>query len=208
LGGAHSLSAGQNCQGAETMADGPTPEQAQARLLQRVAAGDREAFAEFYDQTAAPLFSLAVRILGDAGEAEEALQDVFVQVWEKATMFDPLLGTAFHWALSITRHRAIDRLRRGQRRARLADELQDAVEADPPPASGPDQEALQADAGAAVRAALKSLPEDQRQAIEMAFFGGLAHPEIAEALRQPLGTIKARIRRGLLKLRDSLQDHA
>ena len=208
MGGAHSHSAGRDCQGAEAMPEGPTPEEAQARLLQRVAAGDRQAFGEFYDQTSAPLFSLAVRILGDAGEAEEVLQDAFVQIWEKAAAFDPALGGAFHWALSITRHRAIDRLRSRQRRARLVDELQNEVAVDPPQASGPDPSALGADESVAVRAAIRSLPEDQAQAIEMAFFRGLTHPEIAQALQQPLGTVKARIRRGLLRLRDTLQADA
>jgi RNA polymerase sigma-70 factor, ECF subfamily len=187
------------------MLEGQTSEAAQARLLERIAAGEQEALGEFYDQTAAPLFSLAVRILGDAGEAEEALQDVFVQIWEKAATFDPELGEPFHWALSITRHRAIDRLRGRQRRARLVDELQNAVLADPMPDGGPDQSAVGTEENAAVRRALEGLPQDQRQAIEMAFFGGLTHPEIAEALQKPLGTIKAHIRRGLLKLRDSLQ---
>jgi RNA polymerase sigma-70 factor (ECF subfamily) len=202
------LSAGEDGLGAETMVEGSTPEAAQARLLERIAAGDREALGEFYDQTSAPLFSLAVRILGDPGEAEEVLQDVFVQVWEKAAAFDPVLGGAFHWVLSIARHRAIDRLRARQRRARLADELQEAAATDAPLANGPTPGALAVDECAAVRAALGSLPADQRQAIDMAFFGGLTHPEIAAVLQQPLGTIKARIRRGLLKLRESLQSYA
>jgi RNA polymerase sigma-70 factor (ECF subfamily) len=190
------------------MPEGPTLDAAQAQLLQRVAAGDRQAFGDFYDQTSVPLFSLAVRILGDASEAEEVLQDAFVQIWEKAGAFEPTLGAAFHWALSITRHRAIDRLRSRQRRARLVDELQQEAEADPPQTNGPDPGALGADEAAGVRAAIRRLPGDQAEAIEMAFFGGLTHPEIAQALQQPLGTIKARIRRGLLKLRDSLQANA
>jgi len=181
-------------------------DEAQARLLQRVAARETEALAEFYDQTAGSLFSVAVRILGDRAEAEEIIQDVFVQIWEKAAIFDSLLGTAFHWAVSITRHRAIDRLRSRQRRARLLQDLgQLTVETSP---AAHASESLGTDEADLVRSALAGLPADQRQAIELAFFGGMTHLEIAEALHEPLGTIKARIRRGLMKLRDSLHEYA
>jgi RNA polymerase sigma-70 factor, ECF subfamily len=189
------------------MFDRQTAEESQAQLLHRIAAQDRQALAEFYDQTAGPLFSFALRILGDVAEAEEVIQDVFVQIWEKAATFDAALGAPFHWALSFTRHRSIDRLRARQRRARLLDEFQDLATAESSSETGPGQTALTGDEATAVRGALLSLPADQRQAIEMAFFGGLTHPQIAEALGQPLGTIKARIRRGMLKLRDLLQDY-
>jgi RNA polymerase sigma-70 factor (ECF subfamily) len=179
---------------------------AQARLLHRVAGGDMQAVSELYDQIAAPLFSVAVRILGDAAEAEEVIQDVFVQIWEKAAIFEENLGSAFHWALSITRHRCIDRLRSRQRRARLVEGFQNDVVSQQSPVLE-NTTALDTDDTGAVRTALKNLPEDQRQAIELAFFGGKTHLEIAELLNQPLGTIKARIRRGLLKLRDSLQEY-
>jgi RNA polymerase sigma-70 factor (ECF subfamily) len=107
--------------------------------------------------------------------------------------------------LSIARNRAIDRLRARQRRARLADEFQAAAAADSAPFAPPFQSALSEEEQTAVRAAVKGLPGEQRQAIEMAFFGGMTHAEIAEALQEPLGTIKARIRRGMLKLRENLQ---
>jgi RNA polymerase sigma-70 factor (ECF subfamily) len=183
-------------------------EEIQAQLLGRIAAGDLQAMSDFYDQTVTPLFSVALRILGDSGEAEEVIQDVFVQVWEKARTFDSQIGSAFHWALSVARHRAIDRLRSRQRRARLADELLETGAADPAPSDAPDADALGGEEAAAVRTALRNLPQEQRQAIEMAFFGGLTHLEIAQTLNEPLGTIKARIRRGLLKLRESLQTYA
>jgi RNA polymerase sigma-70 factor, ECF subfamily len=183
----------------------PAAEDIQTQLLGRIAQRDLQALSEFYDQTATPLFSVALRILGDAGEAEEVIQDVFVQIWDKAPTFDGLLGSAFHWVLSITRHRAIDRLRSRQRRARLVEELLETGAADPATGAAPDSDALAAEGAASVRSVLASLPKDQREAIELAFFGGLTHPEIAEALHEPLGTIKARIRRGLLKLRECLQ---
>jgi RNA polymerase sigma-70 factor (ECF subfamily) len=183
-------------------------EEMQAQLVRRIAAGDLQAMSDFYDQTATPFFSVALRILSDPSEAEEAIQDSFVQIWEKAGCFDPLLGSAFHWALSVVRHRAIDRLRSRQRRARLTEQLEHLGAVDPAPTAAPDLGALGADEAATVRSALCSLPKDQRQAIEMAFFNGLTHPEIAAALGEPLGTVKARIRRGLLKLREGLQSVA
>jgi RNA polymerase sigma-70 factor (ECF subfamily) len=175
----------------------------ETELLRRIATRDREALADLYDQVAGPLFSLALRILGDPPEAEEVVQDVFVQIWDKATTFDPAMGSPLHWALSIARNRSIDRLRSRQRRSRLATELQDFAEV---AADEPNLRAILAeDELAAIRSAVKSLPADQRRAIEMAFFGGLTHPQIADALKEPLGTVKARIRRGMLKLRESLQ---
>ena len=186
------------------MLDQPSAEESQTQLLRRIAALDRQALAEFYDQTAAALFSTSVRILGDAHEAEEVIQDVFVQIWDKAATFDPAIAAPFHWALSITRNRSIDRLRARQRRFRLMNELQEAA-ANSTPHEPPAQTALAEDELAAVRLAVASLPREQRQAIELAFFGGLTHLGIAEELHEPLGTIKARIRRGMLKLRESLQ---
>jgi RNA polymerase sigma-70 factor (ECF subfamily) len=186
------------------MSQPTTAEDLQAQLLRRIANGDIAALSELYDQTATPLFSVALRILADASEAEEVIQDVFVQIWQRASTFDPLLGSAFHWALSITRHRAIDRLRSRQRRARLAEQLQEANVPDSTEANSPEAGALNAEGAAILRVALGGLPADQRQAIELAFFRGLTHNEIADMLKEPLGTVKARIRRGLLKLRDCL----
>lgn len=188
------------------MLERQTAEESQARLLGRVAAQEPEALAEFYDQTAGPLYSVAVRILGDAAEAEEVIQDVFVQIWQKAAAFDATLGAPFHWALSITRHRSIDRLRARQRRTRLIDDLVERA-VDPLAETPPAQPSMQHEEAAVVRTALSGLAVEQRQAIELAFFGGLTHLEIAQALHEPLGTIKARIRRGMLKLRETLQDY-
>ena len=189
------------------MLEGQTADEWQGQLLRRVAARDMEALAEFYDQTAGSLFCVAVRILGDPTEAEEVIQDVFVQLWDKAAIFDSTLGSAIHWALSITRHRSIDRLRSRQRRARLLEEVQNVTEIDSTTGPGPSTGAMEAEEARRVRSALDSLPADQRQAIQMAFFEGKTHLEIAGLLQEPLGTIKARIRRGMLKLRGSLQKH-
>ena len=187
------------------MFDPDTDAETQARLLGRIAAGDRPALAELYDQVAVVLFSTATRILGDAHEAEEVVQDVFVQIWEKAASFDARLGSPIHWSLRIARNRAIDRLRSRQRRTRLAEQFQAnaAVEADTQTA--PTLAGLSGEEMQVIRATVQGLPADQRQAIEMAFFAGLTHHEIAAELHEPLGTVKARIRRGMLKLRESLQ---
>ena len=204
LGRADSLPADRGRADVESMVDQQTAEESQAQLLLRVAEQDAQALAELYDLTAKPLFSLALRILGDVSEAEEVIQDVFVQIWKNASSFDPLLGPAFHWALSITRHRAIDRLRARQRRARLIENLEEDAAANAAISTASDKEALGAEDTAAVRSGLGGLPAEQRRVIELAFFGGLTHQQIAEALNEPLGTIKARIRRGLSKLRESL----
>ena len=186
------------------MLDRQTVEESQAQLLCRIAAQDKQALALFYDQTAGLLYSMAVRILEDPHEAEEVIQDVFVQIWHKAVTFDATLGTPSHWALSITRNRSIDRLRARHRRVRLINELREAADADPEPHEPPGRGGMNPEDLVAIRSALNGLPVEQRQAIEMAFFGGMTHLEVASALGEPLGTIKARIRRGMLKLRECL----
>ena len=180
-------------------------DEAQRGLLRRIADGDHHALGELYDQLARVLFSTAVHILGDPREAEEVVQDVFVQVWTKARTFDPALGAPFHWTLCITRNRCIDFLRSRQRRSRLLDEVAQSVQATAAPPASHAGERLSPGELAAVRGALEALPPDQQHAISLAFFGGMTHAEIAAALSEPLGTVKARIRRGMLKLRDDLE---
>lgn len=186
------------------MLDAETIEESQARLLHRIAEQDQQALAALYDQLAGVLFSTTVRILSDPAEAEEVIQDVFVQIWQKASLFDRALGTPLHWTLSITRNRAIDRLRSRQRRSRVTEALENTAVIETALAS-PNPALMSEDELLAIRAAVKELGADERQAIELAFFTGLSHGEIAEQLEQPLGTIKARIRRGMLKLRDRLE---
>ncbi len=177
----------------------------QADLLRRIAARDSAALSEFYDQTAASLFAFASRMLNNAHDAEEVIQDVFMQIWSKAPSFDPEMGLAFNWSMSIVRNRCIDRLRSRQRRFQVLVETNDGEAAEPHVEAFVAKPPLATDELEAVRVALGTLPEDQKQAIEMAFFGGLSHHEIADTLSQPLGTVKARIRRGMLKLRDGLE---
>lgn len=178
-----------------------------ARLLKLAAAGDQSALGELYDRWVRPLNSLSLQILRDPAEAEDVLHDVFVTLWEKSAGFDPSRGNAFAWAATLTRNRSIDRLRSRTRRSEL---LSAAAPADLGYDASGDSHADSADhlwlkeKSAAVRRALESLPADQGEALRLAYFGGLTQQEIARKLSQPLGTVKARIRRGLLKLRDAL----
>jgi RNA polymerase sigma-70 factor (ECF subfamily) len=174
-------------------------------LLQRIARQDRGAFAEFYDRHSTLMFSIACKILNDQTEAEDVLQEVFVQIWEKAARFDPKLGKATSWAATLTRNKAIDRIRASQRRTRLADEatVEQAVLGE---GSDSANDAVHGHEKAKlIQSAVVGLPEEQRRAIELAYFSGLTQDEISKKLNEPLGTIKARIRRGLLKLRDQLE---
>ena len=181
------------------------PESTEAELLARVARGDTDAFSALYDLHAGTLFGLAVRILRDHATAEEVLQDVFCQIWEKAGAYDPKLGKPLTWAVTLTRNKAVDRLRNANRRAQLFDPGTEAEVAAENILLEARNSVLSHEAASVARAALASLPQDQRQAIEMAFFGGLMPTEIAAALNQPLGTVKAHIRRGMLQLRESLK---
>jgi RNA polymerase sigma-70 factor (ECF subfamily) len=177
----------------------------QARLVAAMARGDKTALASLYDQLAGPLYSLAIRMLGDAGEAQDLVQDIFLQLWRTADTYETGRGSVFSWAATLIRNRAIDRIRMRQRRGELlaqaAPDLQPAAPGGDTDSAGSLWLREKADA---VRAALAELPGDQRQAIEFAYFSGLTQQEISARLNEPLGTIKARIRRGLLKLRDRL----
>jgi RNA polymerase sigma-70 factor (ECF subfamily) len=182
-------------------------EQTGELLLQRIAQGDRAAMEELYDQYSTLLFSIAMKVLHDTGDAEEVLQEVFVQVWQKPDRFDRALGSASTWLACVTRNRAIDRIRSRRHRQRISETLQAEEQAAPRLWADEAHPPLDPEAAAAVHRALHELPAEQSQAIEMAFLGGLTHQETADALGEPLGTVKARIRRGMLKLRDSLQPY-
>ena len=178
-------------------------------MLARAASGDQAAFAQLYDRLSGPLYSLAVRILGDAAEAQDALQDVFLQIWRRAAKYDAEQSSVFSWAMLMTRSRVIDRLRARGRRSRVVvsstDDVNDThAAADASVAETVTDTVDRSDEAVRVRSIVNKLPPEQRQAIELAFFSDLTHHEIAKQLNQPLGTIKARIRRGLLKLRERI----
>jgi len=175
-----------------------------AGLLARIALRDAAALSSLYDLTASAVHGVCRRILRDASDAEEAAGDVFLQVWQKASRFDPARGDALTWLLTLARSRAIDRLRaRGAARRHETgfDETYDAPSTDP----GPEMRTSLAQRAALVRGALADLPAEQRQALELAYFEGLTHAEIAERLAQPLGTAKSRIRLALAHLRRTLE---
>jgi len=181
---------------------------ADREMIARIGQGDQSAFSALYDRLSGPLYSLAVKMLGDAGEAQDALQDVFLQIWSRAGTYDPEQSSVFSWTVLLTRSRVIDRLRARGRRLRVVAGSTDDKDADVADASTMESAADTADKNdeaARVRSLLNHLPAEQREAIELAFFGHLTHHEIAARLGQPLGTIKARIRRGLLKLRQRVR---
>lgn len=178
---------------------------AEIELLQQIARGDRRSFEALYDRFSGVLFSTAYRVLNNREAAEDVLQDVFVQIWDKAPLYDPSRGKPLTWAITLTRNKSIDRLRSTQRRNRLSDELEQEAESLEQFDDKSSVEVVEAmEKGKLVRAAIGKLSPDQREAIELAFFSGLTQTEIAERLQEPLGTIKARIRRGLMKLREVL----
>lgn len=185
----------------------PSQQSVNRQLIARIAGGDHAAFSVLYDRLSGPLFSLACEMLGDRAEAEEALQEVCLQIWRRAQNYDPNKSSVFTWAVMMTRSKSIDRLRaRGRRQRIVAGSLEEGNErelaSDAPNAADTSEKN---DEAARIRRALSTLPNDQVEAIEMAFFRHMTHAEIAAQKGEPLGTIKARIRRGLLRLRDGLK---
>jgi RNA polymerase sigma-70 factor (ECF subfamily) len=190
-------------------ADVHAQNEADAALLREIASGDRDALARLYDRFSRPLFGVASRILRDATEAEDVVHDVFITIWQKAAAFEPARCSALGWAIALTRNRAIDRFRTRRRRHEI---LETSAPADlgydetAPSAASSSTDLWQKEKATAVRRAVTELSSEQRNALELAFFSGLTQQEIATRLHEPLGTVKARIRRGLLKLRDLLAD--
>jgi RNA polymerase sigma-70 factor (ECF subfamily) len=179
-------------------------------MIARIGRRDQSAFSALYDRLSGPLYSLTVKMLGDPAEAQDALQEVFLQIWSRARTYDPDKSSVFSWAVLLTRSRAIDRLRARDRRLRVvigstADEAEPAEATNASTLETAADTLDKNDEAAHVRSLLSNLPSEQRQAIDLSFFGHLTHHEIAAQLGQPLGTVKARIRRGLLKLREQLR---
>ncbi len=175
-------------------------------LLQRIRNGDQEAFQTLYRRYANAVYSMALRVTQNPELAEEVAQDVFMKIWHKHHLYDEKRGRFGTWLLSITRFAAIDRLRYENRRFQAT-----AQELEGP--TGQEIRSAQADhemweRGQHLRMLLEHLPPEQREIVEMAYFGGLTHRELAERLGLPLGTVKSRLRLALRKLRDMwLEDH-
>ena len=171
-------------------------------LIRSIARGDRAAFEEFYSRYIGLIYSAAHRVLNSQPDAEDVAQDVMFMIWEKSPMFDASRGKPVTWALTMTRNKSIDRLRSLQRRFRLQDEVErEAAREDFVNDRRPADEMEAVEKGQIVRSAVMKLSREQREVIEMAYFGGLTQQEIAVRLKEPLGTVKARIRRGMLRLK-------
>jgi RNA polymerase sigma-70 factor (ECF subfamily) len=179
------------------------------RLLAATAAGDRDAFRQVYTRYSAPLFSLAIRFVGDTGAAEEALQDAFLKIWKHAAGYDARKSQPFTWAVTIVRRTCIDHLRkRGRQPALVA--LPDGIDSS---ASFSTRETVRLntesrETAERVQSALAAIVPPQRDALELALYSTLTHAEIAARLSQPVGTVKTWIRRGLVVLRDNLKESA
>ncbi len=183
------------------------PETPYVALLCRAAGGDESALAQLYDETSPRVFGLALRILRDPGAAEEATLETYSSVWSRAATYDPERASPMTWILTIARSKAIDLLRSRARRGEKHRALE-AMASLEEPAPNPEAAIAQAERCAQVRAALASLPREQRVAIETTYFAGLSHSEVAAALGEPLGTVKSRIRLGLSSLRRALAEVA
>lgn len=169
--------------------------------------GDERAATQLYDRHGAVIYGLALRIVGEAADAEEVVLEVFAQAWRDAARFAPDRGSVMGWLTTMARTRALDHVRARRRRAAASDRAEQ--QSDVPVAMGEQTKAadtllMEAERASVVTRAMSVLPEAQRKCIELAFFDGLTHHEVAAQLGEPLGTVKTRIRLGLLKLRDRL----
>ena len=176
-------------------------------LVVAMARGEERAASDLYDRHGAVMYGLALRMVSEPADAEDVVLDAFAQAWREAARFDTSRGSVLGWLTTIVRTRALDAIRARGRRAKLVDTA--SVRLDEPAAMSqgapaPDRAVEDSERNVAVGSALSALPEPQRRAIELAFFEGLTHQEVAERLREPLGTVKTRIRLGMLKLREML----
>jgi RNA polymerase sigma-70 factor (ECF subfamily) len=170
-------------------------------LVALAARSEQSALAELYDRYGRPAYGLALRVLRDEALAEDAVQDAFLTLWHTAPRFVPEKGKASTWILTLVHRRAVDVVRREQRRR--TDSLDHAPE---PGAGAVDEEAWLRLQREQVQAALRRLPDQQREALELAYYGGFTQSELADRLGQPLGTIKSRMFNGLVRLRELLGD--
>ena len=177
-----------------------------SHLIEKVARQDREAFSQLYDRCSPLVFTLAMRMLRERSDAEDLLQEVFVQVWRQAANYNEERGSPEAWIINIARSRAIDKLRSTRRRDQsfvLTDDPSGAESSENVESSVADSEAKMT-----MNSALANLPETQRRVLELAYFDDLTQTEIAERLSEPLGTVKTRMRAGIQRLRDMLTSQA
>ena len=200
----------------EMVADTPPPSSRSqedawcAALVERVAAGEAQALEELYDRYARPAYSLARRVTGDPTFAEEAVQEVFLAVWRQPERFQAGRGGFATWLLAAVHHKAVDAVRREEavRRRALALQAVQALDASDAPANRPEDAVEERMRGERVRRALRALPQSQREAMTLAYYGGYTQREIAALTGTPIGTVKTRMHRAMHNLRDALDDLA
>ena len=181
-------------------------------LVVAMAKGDEAAAASFYDRHSPAVLALVYRMVGDRSDAESIVLEAFMQAWRTAGRFDPMRGSPASWLFTIARTRTLDFLRTAKRQARLVpvsvDDLAGEMLAAPERSGHPVVDVEESEQRRAIAAALRSLPNNQRVVIELAYYEGLSHSEIAERLKEPLGTVKTRVRLGMVKLREVLRPFA
>ncbi len=191
----------------QTVANAPSiHEQEWAVLLARIAVGAQSALAELYDASSPKVFGLAMKILGDHAAAEETTLDVYTQVWRRISTYDAERGTPGSWLMTLAKHRAIDRFRSSYLERGRQVPLEQAAEL-PGREETPEQYSAGLERQRLVQDALATLSADQRQAIALAYYWGMSQSEVADQLKLPLGTVKTRIRLGMIKLREVLAPH-
>jgi RNA polymerase sigma-70 factor (ECF subfamily) len=176
-------------------------------LIERMARGDEPALGQLYDQTSGIIFALALRMLRQREDAEEVTLDAYTRAWRNAVSYDPKRASVIAWLVMMARSIAIDRIRSGAGKASKTETLENPMD-QPSSEAGPEMATWIAQQRERVLSALEQLPVEQRTAVELAFFGGLSHAELAEATRAPLGTVKTRVRLGIARLRQLLEDLA
>jgi RNA polymerase sigma-70 factor (ECF subfamily) len=181
------------------LSDRPETNPTDIALLERIVSGDQAAVADLYDRHSRLIFGLILRVLRDRGDAEEVMQEVFFSVWSRAASYNASLGTPVVWLARMARNRAIDRLRANQVRVRTAAAIEE-----PSGPDSPESSAVRNEESAVVRRALATLPDEQRMLIEQAYYAGLTQSELAAHFGLPLGTVKTRVRTGMISLREQL----
>jgi len=171
--------------------------------LARISDGEQVALGTLYDESSSLVYSMVLRVLGNVADAEEITMDVYTQVWKNAGGYDGSRGSVTAWLVTLARSRAIDRVRSRTSRARKEAPLPETYDA-PSTGNSPERDTEETQRRRRVMAALATLPAEQRELLELAFYGGLTHSELAERTGQPLGTVKTRIRMGMARLREHL----
>jgi RNA polymerase sigma-70 factor (ECF subfamily) len=175
------------------------------RLLTATAAGDQRAFQQLYQNSSSHLFGLLLRMLKRRDWAEEALQDCFVKIWQKAETYDAQKGAPLTWLMTVARYRALDLLRVKRPEVEMPEEGEEVPFSMEDHAQSPEDSAVEGEGIGRLQGCMKDLQQEQRQSVMLAYYEGYTHQELAERMNAPLGTVKSWVRRGLAKLRECLE---